>query len=693
MFSIRRKSLAGKSPAADRYNRKKATETAKRRSESRSGRDIGPIPDVRDAERRHEAESRLLFFLTEYFKATFTLPWNQNQLQIIDRLQEVVSVGGQYAVADFRGGGKTSIIERAIFWATLTGRRRFAVGVDANETLAVESLDRIKTEIEINPMLLDDFPEIIFPFTQLEAQNRRSSGQLHDGQRTAIAWQHNRIIFPTIPGSRASGAVIRVAGLGSSIRGLNYVNHLGETVRPDLVLADDPQDRESAGSPVQNAQRLAIINGDMLGLGGPGKKIAALAVGTVIYKGDLIDQLLNRDKSPAWTGEKFKLVYRFPTRMDLWERYAELRQDGMRQEPSDKGKAATEYYRANREAMDAGAQVAWAERFNSDELSAVQNAMNLRIDNPDAFQSEYQNEPRSEASSVMLDPDSIIQRLTGFDRGTAGPAIEKVTASIDVGQGLLWWMACGWSTSFDCEILDYGPFPDQPTRMFAARNPAMSLDQIFPHVSGIDGLVYAGLDALTSRLAARMWKRSDGAELPLSRCLIDCGWATDPVRAFVRQSQHRHQLQVSKGVGIGPGQTSMADFNPRVGEKKGSGWILGAAGADRLRLLKYDANAWKTRLAAMLTRPKGSKGGILLSGRSAEHQLLAVHLSSESPMPTTARGVTVDIWRKRPDADNHLLDCLVMAAVAASMEGLSPLASMQSTRKRPRLRALAEVGR
>jgi hypothetical protein len=40
---------------------------------------------------------------------------------------------------------------------------------------------------------------------------------------------------------------------------------------------------------------------------------------------------------------------------------------------------ATEFYREHREEMDAGAVVAWAERFNKDEISAVQNAMNLKL--------------------------------------------------------------------------------------------------------------------------------------------------------------------------------------------------------------------------------------------------------------------------------------------------------------------------
>ena len=37
--------------------------------------------------------------------------------------------------------------------------------------------------------------------------------------------------------------------------------------------------------------------------------------------------------------------------------------------------------------------IAWPERFNHDELSAIQHAMNLKLQDERAFYAEYQNEP------------------------------------------------------------------------------------------------------------------------------------------------------------------------------------------------------------------------------------------------------------------------------------------------------------
>jgi hypothetical protein len=475
------------------------------------------------------------------------------------------------------------------------------------------------------------------------------------------------------------------------------VDSEGRTFRPDLLLVDDPQDRESARSVTQTAERLALLNGDLLGLAGPGERIAALTTCTIIFKGDLADQLLDPALNPAWQGETYKLVYRWPDRDDLWQTYLDLRDEGRR--PGGDRSAATEFYRANREAMDEGAVVAWPERYEPGELSAIQHAYDRRQDlKEDAFMSEYQNEPSDPARQAdALDAASIAARCVGFPRGVAPPEAEKLTGFVDVGQTLLWWMVCYWDTSFGCSVVDYGCWPEQRGRVFASRNASPTLRDFYPGATSNEAAVYSGLTEVVGRLFAGEWRRSDGATLTLSRVPIDAGWATETVRLFVRQSPHKDRLTPAKGVGIGPGQTAIADYRKRPGERLGDGWILGAAGPDRLRLLRFDSNFWKTRAADMLTRPMGQKGGVTLPGdRPAEHELLCLHLASEYPTATEAKGNAVNVWARRPDRENHLWDTLVGNAVAASLEGLSPLAAFGGGVKPPpkrRRMSMAEMQR
>ena len=80
--------------------------------------------------------------------------------------------------------------------------------------------------------------------------------------------------------------------------------HRGGSVRPSLVVINDPQTDESARSLSQCATREGILAGAILGLAGPGKKISGIMPCTVISLGEMADNILNRDKHPEWNGER-----------------------------------------------------------------------------------------------------------------------------------------------------------------------------------------------------------------------------------------------------------------------------------------------------------------------------------------------------------------------------------------------------
>jgi hypothetical protein len=105
--------------------------------------------------------------------------------------------------------------------------------------------------------------------------------QLYQGQRTHIGWTAREIVLPTIAESPGSGAIIKVAGITGRIRGMKYKRADGQTVRPSLVILDDPQTDESARSLSQCATRESILAGAVLGLAGPGKKISGIMPCTV----------------------------------------------------------------------------------------------------------------------------------------------------------------------------------------------------------------------------------------------------------------------------------------------------------------------------------------------------------------------------------------------------------------------------
>jgi hypothetical protein len=678
----------------DRRNYEQAKRRAIAASQVRTlaGQDIGALPPIRDPQRRAKADADFRFFCESYFPRLFTLAWSADHLKIITKIEAAVLRGGLFAMAMPRGSGKTSLCQTAALWAMLTGRQQFVFLIAATAEYASSALANLKSHLSQNERLLEDYPEAVFPIRCLEGESRRCSGQRYYGRQTHIGWTADQIVLPTIPGSRCSGAIVHTSGLLGNVRGAMYIRPDGTSVRPSLVVIDDPQTDQSARSPAQIHERLAVVNGAILNLAGPGRKIAAVMPCTVIRQGDVADVILDRQKHSEWQGERTKLVYQFPTNQAMWDRYAELRGESMRADGD--GHEATEFYRENRAAMDDGAVIAWPARHNADELSAIQHAMNLRLRDEAAFWAEYQNEPKQEQQFVeALNAVAIAQRCGGYERGRPGPDTELLTAFVDCGQYVLWWMVCGWGDGFDGRIIDYGCWPRQRVAFVTSRSANPTLEQTYP--GGPDAALHAGLTALASELLGRQWIRTDGATLPLSRVLIDCGFKTDIVRMTIARHAQRGLILPSKGQGIGPQNTPISDYRRRPGEKLGRGWVLGQAGTDRLRLLRYDTNLWKTHMAASLQMPVGTRGAITLFGdRPAQHELVSLHLSAEYPTMVEARGVALNVWQARPDRENHWLDCLVGCAVGASLQGINPVAGLTkpTATAGPRL-TLAEAAR
>lgn len=85
----------------------------------------------------------------------------------------------------------------------LYGHWEFVTLIGATETAALELLDSLKTELEVNENLAADFPEVCYPIEQLDGIANRCAGQLYHGERTRIIWTSNEIVLPTIKDSKA----------------------------------------------------------------------------------------------------------------------------------------------------------------------------------------------------------------------------------------------------------------------------------------------------------------------------------------------------------------------------------------------------------------------------------------------------------------------------------------------------------
>ena len=668
-------------PATAAYDRFKDRSASAKREVSAKGRDIGEMPPVAEPKRRTSCRDNFRLFCETYLPESFVIAWSPDHLTAISKIEAAVLRGELFAFAMPRGSGKTTLCESACLWAMLYGHRQFIVAIGADQAIASSMADSMKAQIENNDLLLDDFPEVCYPVRCLDRISQRAKGQTYQGQPTEMSWAADQITLPYIKGSPSAGACVRVAGITGRIRGLKHTRPDGKTLRPSLVLIDDPQTDESAASPSQCATREKILSGAILGLAGPGARIAGLCTITVIRPDDLADRLLDRVRHPSWQGERTKLVYEWPTADDLWSEYGELRRSGQR---NGTGTAeADAFYVERREAMDAGSRVAWPERLNPDETSAIQHAWNLRIDRGEsAFHAEYQNQPIAEdVASDKLDKRSLAGRITTLAKGIVPANHHQLTAFVDVQDRVLFWLVASWSESFGGHVVQYGCYPDQGVSYFEAGSAKRTLAKA-GGVEGFEAALHAGLETLTQTLIGKEWKREDGAAMRIGQLMVDANWgkSTATVRTFAKRSPWASTILPSHGRGIGASSPALTDKGKARGDKIGLNWRIGNVHGQRS--VTYDTNYWKTFVAARLRLATGDPESLVI--HAGEHDLLFDHLTNEYPVRTeSARGRVVDEWKLSGTRfENHWWDCLVGAAVAASIAGVQPVATESGGRQR-----------
>jgi hypothetical protein len=677
----------------DAYSRQKARSRRYQADKSASGRDIGPLPECTDPELRERMRLDLLLYLQTCHADSFPLPFSQDHLELIQTLQEVILHGSLHAFAMPRGSGKTTIARHATQWALAYGHRRFVVLVGANNEFGGQLLDQILIDYEMNETLLDLFPEICVPLRALEGIRNRCKGQLVNGEPTNQLFRSRIWRLPTVAGAPSSGAIVKCGSPKSAVRGANMIIE-GRTVRPDLVLIDDPQTRATAESPRAVQRLLSTISGDILGCAGPGKSIAVAMPCTVIAPGDAADLMLNRDLYPRWHGTRAKLLYAFPTRVDLWERYYEIYSDAMRAGAIDgTPPAATAFYSEHRSEMDEGAAPAWEARKLADELSAIQHSMTLYLANPHAFFAEYQNEPQDVSTSTpQLTADLWRSRITDRVRGVAPDWTEVITAGIDCHKRLLVWSAEAINSQFTTALIDYGTTPDQAVKLWRVQTARPTLHDLLPPNSGDAAALRHGVLTLIDQLARRTWKNEVGQELPTSLIVIDTGYDPDVVLSAIRESPHRSLCLPYKGTAKGANDCPLSRFRKRPGEARGPEWIK----RPQLGLLA-DTWHWKSFLAARVEAQPGDPGSFTIfgreaDGRKADHVALINQLSAEFAKQEIGER-TVNRWEVKPGMEAHWLDTAVMSTLGGSVLGKAPGDSRQAVNKPAQPLSMAEMKR
>jgi hypothetical protein len=659
---------------------------AKSREASRQVAEIGS-PSARDEVLYERYRFNLWLFLTECFPASLGLsPLSAEHQRIIDRLQETILNGGQELIIMPRGFVKSTIAECSAIWAAGYGHRKFFVPVAATDEMARLTLDSIQYEFESNDQLLKIFPEACHAARALEGVAQRAGKQSINGELTRIEWTGDRIVLPSVHGFAGSGAIVWPRSIVSKgLRGMRFKRPDGQQARPDFVLGDDLQTDESAASKSQTNKRLSALNKTVLRLGGHSTRLAIVIVGTIIEPDDLLDQLSDPKKHPAWRTLKVPMLKSLSKVHDEWlGKYAEIRTSYDADDDADKARAeqdANDYYIANRQRLDEDAEATWASCFNGSELSAIQHAYNIIVDSGfDAFQAECQNEPvRQRATFAILTPDQISEKQWAYDPERFGPDTVLLTAFVDVHPSLLYWQVWAWEPSFSGGCIAYGTHPEQ-RKYFSHSQPGSTLQDLYPG-HDMPATVTAGLKALLhDNLLKREWFRSDDVPMRIQSAGIDAnGEAADAVKRFIRQSPFAALLFPSYGRGITAKQKPISQWADKRG---GPEWSTTKAKPGEPVGIMHDSNWWLTRFHRALALPEGSHGALYLhKAKPNDHRLIADQWSSGKPQEVTA-GRTIIEWSEKPGTDNHHRDVAVGNMIAASRAGVGNFHTQQQRRRR-----------
>lgn len=624
------------------------------------------IPEVKNLGRRQSCLADPELFLKTYFSDRYKRPFSRLHRVMIETIFERARFGGRQAIAAPRGVGKTELVKGMLLYLVLAEIVRFPLVIAATAELASRVYKDFRSKLMYNELLLDDFPEVCHPIKCLEGAPQRASKQHVDGTLTRVVWTANDYLqLPYVPGSPYGGVKMSYYGLDAAFRGVNI-----EGDRPDFVLIDDPETRESAMSIDQISKRESMVDQDVAGLGSLGTNIAIALLTTVQNRYCYSYRVTDPKTKPAFNGKRFALIEKWPKNLELWETYIAKRNQA--QEAGDKDAlAAVDFYLENRSAMDEGASLLVDEYEENEKdgrplvLSALQAAYNKIADTSmSAFLSEYQNDPEEEdvIEGTGLTAGAVQSRLSSQLQGEIPVESLCVTVGLDIGKHSSHWTKIAWQNPAIGTVIDYG--------VMETYGLSFQSDQ-----KAIEAALLAALEG---------WADEMLESKPLM-VLIDSGAYSDAVYAACRNlgrpffpskgwSDDRFRLPLSRTADKVPMHHSYASrlqsdgvWLYNVNTDYWKTWVH-----QRFLIHSYDETGGRTAGSLALFNPGGDQ---------KRHLSFAHHIVAEELQVITSSTSVSKPKLVLKNKNNHWLDATALACAAAGCVGIRVLSEQQETIK------------
>lgn len=577
---------------------------------------------------------------------------------ILDEMQTAICDASiPYHIRIARGHGKTSFMKCAVAYVLSYGIRRYVVSVSADARKSAAIVSDIVAFMTSSPKWCQDFPEVSVPLLRLGGAYQRAKSQTCRGENTDIRLSAGEMRLPTVTDEKtgeryaSSGAILCAVGLTGNVRGL-----VRGSRRPDLLLLDDLQNDEMAGNEERVQEAALRIRKAFMGLAGHRRKIAAIMTSTPIAPDDL-SETFAADR--AWKTTTHRMVKSFPDcfgadRGDLWREYAEICQkellEGRR--PHVEG---NRFYRRNRAAMDAGAEVLNPRNYDpKTELSAVQHALNIYFrDGQEAFMAEYQMEPPRNAFAFEISAQLVLQRVRrGVPPNTLPPDTVLTVAATDINPGYAITTAV---VAFDVRRTAFVTvYHATPVKISERLN-----DTEF------GARVFAALKSHGREIAA--------LGVRIDRWGIDAGGRQfQTVTRFAAMAESETGLPAVAMLGRA-GQNWNPNVRSRIrGERNAT--VL-CRDAQRRTWIAWNADEYKEAAQRAWATETGAAGGLSLFDGGANHYRFAVQIANEKLRAKTrtrskdGRDCYAYRWQTKNPHDYG--DCVAMAYALAGAEGLT----------------------
>jgi len=652
-----------------------------------SHRDLA-IPIPINPERRLKCLGDPVLFLQTYFPITFDQPFTSDRQAMLESIVDAARYGGDHAIAGPRGEGKTRLAIYGALYLMITGLSTFPIVIGKSNSKSQNELKTIKERLQQNEILIADFPEIGVPFKAVGGWSSRARMQTVAGMVTNIEIAADHLIFPTIPMHRlpadwpqecrtaACGQIISSIGIDGPIRGTNYRDR-----RPTLAILDDIESRESADSETQIESSERIIEKDVGGLGGSGRRVSRVMLCTTQNRKCIAYKYTDRRQKPSWNGVRFKKMIAPPDNADMWQQYIELRTNRDGDKDPD-AREAFRFYKKNQAMMDAGCEISnpysFDTRLSSDgnpiEISAIQAYYNRVADfGADAVATEDDNDPPEQVGpqGIGLTSAVVTNRLSGLDRNQLPANTTSVTAAIDLGKYRCHWVITAWWKGAGGCVVDYG------------------VAEVYGTDSDIDNeasepQIYKALLNWRDELLQKELVDASGVRRKVDCVFVDAGTFTNAAYKFVKDVGS--PFHAAKGIG-NYRQRTKSTATTRAGDNMHAELMP----ASNLWLFELNTDYWKQWVHERFLSPTFDGGNMLRKGSLSlfnlpghkKHVSFAQHIVAEELVTEFKEGKGSKTYWMVNNKNNHWLDATYNASAAGRFTGVHLLSNQNSPQISP----------